>query len=93
MNLWQEYKRPASITEAIQALTSAPGPALPIAGGTDLLLDLKQGHHAPIHTLIDLTFVPEMNTLELRGEELYIGAAIPANRIVLNPLAAAHDQA
>ncbi|HSJ86725.1 MAG TPA: xanthine dehydrogenase family protein subunit M [Anaerolineales bacterium] len=93
MNLWQEYKRPASITEAIQALTSAPGPALPIAGGTDLLLDLKQGHHAPIHTLIDLTFVPEMNTLELRGEELYIGAAIPANRIVLNPLAAAHAQA
>jgi xanthine dehydrogenase FAD-binding subunit len=93
MNLWQEYKRPASVTEAIQALTSASGPAIPIAGGTDLLLDLKQGHHTPIHTLIDLTFVPEMNTLELRGEELYIGAAIPANRIVLNPLAGAHAQA
>jgi xanthine dehydrogenase FAD-binding subunit len=93
MNLWQEYKRPASVTEAIQALTSASGPALPIAGGTDLLLDLKQGHHAPIHTLIDLTFVPEMNTLELRGDELYIGAAIPANRIVLNPLAGVHAEA
>lgn len=93
MNLWQEYKRPASVTEAIQALTSASGPAIPIAGGTDLLLDLKQGHHTPIHTLIDLTFVPEMNTIELRGEELYIGAAIPANRIVLNPLAGAHAQA
>jgi len=93
MNLWQEYKRPASVTEAIQALTSASGPALPIAGGTDLLLDLKQGHHAPIHTLIDLTFVPEMNALELRGEELYIGAAIPANRIVLDPLAGTHAQA
>jgi carbon-monoxide dehydrogenase medium subunit len=93
MNLWQEYKRPASITEAIQALTSASGPAIPIAGGTDLLLDLKQGHHTPIHTLIDLTFVPEMNTIELRGEELYIGAAIPANRIVLNPLAGVHAQA
>jgi xanthine dehydrogenase FAD-binding subunit len=93
MNLWQEYKRPASVMEAIQALTSASGPAIPIAGGTDLLLDLKQGHHTPIHTLIDLTFVPEMNSLELRGEELYIGAAIPANRIVLNPLAATHAQA
>lgn len=93
MNLWQEYKRPASVKEAIQALTSASGPSLPIAGGTDLLLDLKQGHHAPVHTLIDLTFVPEMNTLELRGDELYIGAAIPANRIVLNPLAGAHAQA
>jgi carbon-monoxide dehydrogenase medium subunit len=34
-----------------------------------------------------------MNTLELRGDELYIGAAIPANRIVLNPLAGVHAEA
>src|SRR5215216_7935972 len=93
MNLWQEYKKPASIAEAIQDLTSAPGSVRPIAGGTDLLLDLKQGRHAPVHTLIDLTFVPEMNVLELRGDELYIGAAIPANRIVLDPLVSTHAQA
>ena len=93
MNLWQEYKRPASIAEAIQALTSASGPAMPIAGGTDLLLDLKQGRHAPVHTLIDLTFVPEMTALELRGDELYIGAAVPVNRIALDPLVGTHAQA
>jgi carbon-monoxide dehydrogenase medium subunit len=57
------------------------------------LLDLKQGHHAPVHTLIDLTFVPEMNVLELRGDELYIGAAVPANRIALDPLVGTHAQA
>ncbi len=93
MNLWQEYKRPASITEAIQALTTASGPVMPIAGGTDLLLDLKQGRHAPIHTLIDLTFVPEMSLLELRGDELYIGAAVPVNRVALDPLTGTHAQA
>ena len=93
MNLWQEYKRPASISEAIQDLTSASGPVRPIAGGTDLLLDLKQGRHAPVHTLIDLTFVPELNMLELRGDELYIGAAVPANRIALDPLVSTHAQA
>ena len=93
MNLWQEYKRPASITEAIQTLTTASGPALPIAGGTDLLLDLKQGRHAPVHTLIDLTFVPEMSLLELRGDELYIGAAVPVNRVALDPLTGTHAQA
>ena len=93
MNLWQEYKRPASITEAIQALTTASGPVMPIAGGTDLLLDLKQGRHAPVHTLIDLTFVPEMSLLELRGDELYIGAAVPVNRVALDPLTGAHAQA
>jgi CO/xanthine dehydrogenase FAD-binding subunit len=93
MNLWQEYKRPASVAEALQALTSASGPALPIAGGTDLLLDLKQGRHAPIHTLIDLTFVPEMTALELRGDELYVGAAVAVNRVALDPLVGVHAQA
>jgi len=93
MNLWQEYKRPASVSEAIQALTSASGSVMPIAGGTDLLLDLKQGRHTPIHTLIDLTFVPEMSLLELRGDELYIGAAVPVNRVALDPLVGTHAQA
>jgi carbon-monoxide dehydrogenase medium subunit len=93
MNLWQEYKRPTSVAEAIRNLTSAPGAALPIAGGTDLLLDLKQGRHAPIHTLIDLTFIPEMTALELRGDSLFIGAAVPVDRVARDPLAAAHAQA
>ena len=93
MNLWQEYKRPTSVAEAIHDLTSASGPALPIAGGTDLLLDLKQGRHAPVHTLIDLTFVPEMTALELRGDELYVGAAVPVDRVALDPLVGAHARA
>ena len=93
MNLWQEYKRPASVAEAIHELTSASGPVMPIAGGTDLLLDLKQGRHTPVHTLIDLTFVPEMTALELRGDELYIGAAVAVNRVALDPLVGTHAQA
>ena len=93
MNLWQEYKRPTSVAEAILALTSASGPVKPIAGGTDLVLDLKQGRHTPVHTLIDLTSVPEMTALELRGDDLFIGAAVPVNRIALDPLVGAHAQA
>ena len=93
MNLWQEYKRPTSVMEAVQSLASASGPALPIAGGTDLLLDLKQGNHSPVHTLIDLTFIPEMSALELRGDELFIGAAVPVNRVALDPLTGTNAQA
>jgi carbon-monoxide dehydrogenase medium subunit len=72
---------------------SAPGSALPIAGGTDLMLDLRQGHHPPVHTLIDLTFIPEMSALELRGDLLFVGAAVPVDRVARDPLAAAHAQA
>jgi xanthine dehydrogenase FAD-binding subunit len=93
MNLWHEYIQPATVTEAIQALQTAPGPAIPIAGGTDLLLDLKQGRHSPIHTLIDLTSVAEMTALELKGDKLFIGAAVPVNHVALNPLVGIHAQA
>lgn len=93
MNLWQQYLSPRSIPEAIQALISAPGVAVPIAGGTDLLLDLQQGRHAPIHTLIDLTTIPELTQLEERNGQLFIGAAVPLNRIARHPLVAHHAQA
>ena len=93
MNLWQEYLRPTNLSQAIQAFAQATGPILPIAGGTDLLLDLEQGRHAPVHTLLDVTSILEMNALEVRGEELFVGAAVPVNRIVLEPLACAHARA
>ncbi len=93
MNLWQNYVRPKNLTEALDALAHAPRPLAPIAGGTDLLLDLEQGRHPPVHTLIDLTSVREMTTLELRGDSLYIGAAVPVNRIARDPLTVRHAQA
>ncbi len=93
MNLWQEYLRPTNLSQALQALAEASGRALPIAGGTDLLLDLEQGRHAPIQTLVDVTSIVEMNALEVRGDDIFIGAALPVNRIVLDPLVRAHAQA
>ena len=93
MNLWQEYLRPTNLSQAIQAFAEAPHPILPIAGGTDLLLDLEQGRHTPVHTLLDVTSIAEMTALEVRGDELFVGAAIPVNRIVLDPLVNMHAQA
>ncbi|MCL5429747.1 MAG: xanthine dehydrogenase family protein subunit M, partial [Chloroflexi bacterium] len=93
MNLWQQYFSPHSLPEAIQALKSAPGPVAPIAGGTDLLLDIQQGRHSPVHTLVDLSAVPELTELEERAGKLFIGAAAPLNRIARHPLVAQHAQA
>jgi len=93
MNLWQQYVRPTSVTEAINALTSAPGPALPFAGGTDILLDLQQGRHSPVHTIVDLSEIPEMKLLEIRDERLFIGGGVPLSRIARDPLVLTHAQA
>ena len=93
MNLWQNYIRPKNLIEAMDAFANAPRPLAPIAGGTDLLLDLEQGRHSPVQTLIDVTSIAELTLLEPRGDELFIGAAVPVNRIVHDPLTVRHAQA
>lgn len=77
----------------MDAFANAPRPLVPIAGGTDLLLDLEQGRHAPVQTVVDVNSIAEMTRLEIIGEELFVGAAVPVNRIVLDRLAARHAQA
>jgi len=93
MNLWQNYIRPKNLSEAMDAFAHAPRPLVPLAGGTDLLLDLEQGRHSPVQTLIDVTSIAELTLLEQRGDELFVGASVPVNRIVHDPLAVHHAQA
>ena len=93
MNLWQNYVRPKNLSEAMDAFANAPRPLMPIAGGTDLLLDLEQGRHSPVQTLIDVTSIAEMTALEVRGDELYIGASVAVNRVATTPEVIAYAQA
>ncbi len=100
MTHWQNYHLARSIPDALQALTTAPGPARIVGGGTDLLLDLQQGRHPPVHTLVDVTAVPEMTVIEIRADRrdasagrLYIGAGVTHSQIVASPFVAAHAQA
>jgi len=93
MNYWEYYHLAQEVTEALQVLANAPGPARLIAGGTDLLLDIQQGRHPPLHTLVDITHVSEMKALEVRQGRLYIGAAVPLNQIVNSRLVREHAEA
>lgn len=93
MPIWKNYYLARSVEDALQALALAQGPALPIAGGTDLLLDLQQGRHAPVDTLVDLNAIPEMTVIELRAAALYIGAAAPLRLLAELALVKQHAQA
>ncbi len=93
MSLWKEYLHPHTVQDAITALTNAPHPACVIAGGTDLLLDLQQGNHPPVHTLVDLTGIPELRVLEIRDQDLVIGAGLTHNQVVDSALVQQHGQA
>ena len=94
MSTWSNYFVANSVEEALAALAAAPGPALPVAGGTDLILDLQQqqqqGHPSPIHTLIDISKIPELHCLEQRPDSLFIGAGVPVRTITESPLIHRH---
>ncbi len=93
MTIWKEYYRATSITDALQALAAAKGPARVIAGGTDILLDLTQERLAPVDRLVDINSIPEMCKIELQDGKLTIGAAVPLSQVVAHPLVQAHAQA
>ena len=90
MSLWSNYVLANSLKEAIDALRERPGQTCPVAGGTDLLLDLQQGHHALVDTLVDISRIPELGVLEKRGEDLFIGAAVSVREITHSPLVLEH---
>ncbi len=93
MTIWNTYYLAKSPEDALQALAKAPGSARLIAGGSDLLLELQQGLRPPVDTLVDVTAIPEMTTLEIQHGQLYLGAAAPLSKIVASPLVKQHAQA
>ncbi len=93
MNLWQNYLQPNTLSEALKEFTTAPHPLVVIAGGTDILIDLQQGRHASVKTLIDISRVVEMQALEIRDGHLFIGAGATVNKIAVDPLTIQHAQA
>lgn len=90
MPLWSRYIPVSSVEDGLEALASAPGPACPIAGGTDLLLELDQGERPAVESLVDVSAVGEMNRLELRSGGLFVGAAVPVGRIAKDEGIRAH---
>ncbi|PYT28209.1 MAG: carbon monoxide dehydrogenase [Acidobacteria bacterium] len=84
---WFDYATPPSVGEAVGLLTAHPGARL-LAGGTDLLVQLRAGRKET-DLVVDLKHIPELNALEydpVRG--LTIGAAVPCHRIYRDPTVA-----
>ena len=75
-----EFLRPASWREALEAKAAHPD-ATPIAGGTDVMVELNFDRQRPEH-LLDLTSVPELAEWAPDGDVLRIGAGVPYARII-----------
>ena len=79
-----EYYAPQSLEEALSILNNQGNDAKVLAGGTDLIVQMKDGRLRP-SVIVDVKRLPELNRLEWNNHTLYIGAAIQLSRIVAFP--------
>jgi CO/xanthine dehydrogenase FAD-binding subunit len=75
-----DFLQPRSVAEAVDAARSRPD-AVPIHGGTDVMVDINFGRLRP-PALLDLTQVPELSTWEMAGGLLRVGAGVPYTRLI-----------
>jgi CO/xanthine dehydrogenase FAD-binding subunit len=79
------YRAPASLAEAVTLLAEAGERARPLAGGTDLVVRMRQGL-LDLDMLVDVKKIPELNALHFDPVDgLTIGAAVPCCRIYESP--------
>ncbi len=76
MKYWNHYLLPKTVDEALSSLRDASGLARVISGGTDLLLDIRQGRHPCVDTLVDVSRISEMREVHSDASCIYIGAAV-----------------
>ncbi|MDP6956311.1 MAG: FAD binding domain-containing protein, partial [Planctomycetota bacterium] len=75
-----ELLRPSSLEEARSLLVEHGPGARPLAGGTDLLVNLKLGS-AAAQTLVSLAAIPELCGIREEAGELVIGAMTPLAQV------------
>lgn len=75
---WQEnveYLFPNSIKEAVALLEAHTDQARVIAGGTDVMPDLREAKIAPRY-LVDITRIPGLGAIRMAGDLVEVGAAV-----------------
>jgi CO/xanthine dehydrogenase FAD-binding subunit len=75
-----EFLRPATLAEALRMKVEAPH-AVPIAGGTDIMVELNFDARRPT-ALLDLGRVEELTEWEPVNGSIRLGASVPYTRII-----------
>ena len=79
-----ELALPSTVQECLAALSDGGGDVKVVAGGTDLLPQMKNGLVKPAK-VVDLSGIPELQKLEVDGDgALHIGAAVSARTAELS---------
>lgn len=80
-----DYSAPRTLAETASLLAGSGGKARLLAGGTDLLVQLREGRRQA-DLVIDVKHVPELSALQFDAKAgLLLGAAVPCYRVCEHP--------
>ncbi len=82
---WEEYLVPSSLEEALAILKEHQGQARVIAGGTDLIIQLKK-KEVTARCLVDITNLDELKGIELEDDFIRIGACVTHQELASSSL-------
>jgi len=81
------YFRASTLEEALELISKLEGVKV-LAGGSDLLIDLKIKRYE-VKNVVDISGIKELNYIEDRGDHVAVGAATKLQDIVESPIIAA----
>ncbi len=71
------YACPETLEEAVALLAEYDGRACPLAGGTDIIVQVREGHR-DLDLMVDVKRIPQLRQLTHDAEQgLVLGAAVP----------------
>jgi len=80
--MWQTYYTPHSLEEALQYLSKYKEAARPVAGGTDLVIEIERGLRSP-QVVIDTTNIPNLDRITLDDQGyIHLGPLVTHNQVV-----------
>jgi carbon-monoxide dehydrogenase medium subunit len=82
---WAAYQKPKDLSEALTLLEEAKGKGRVMAGGTDLIVQLKRGEHRA-DLLVDITGINELKKIEEKDGWIRIGAGVTHAEVAKSPL-------
>jgi 4-hydroxybenzoyl-CoA reductase subunit beta len=83
------FHRPGSLSDAVELLGEHGEAALPMAGGTDLVPNLKHRLFEPAH-VVSLTSIPELGEVRTGPTEIVLGATNTLAGIAAHPEVGQH---
>jgi carbon-monoxide dehydrogenase medium subunit len=87
-----EYHRPETLPAALRLLQSRKDGVKVLAGGTDLLVRMKEGTVRP-HAVLDIGDLDELRGIRIRDESVWIGPLTTHREMAISDLIRTHGQA